>query len=232
MTSAESRYPSSGPPTKSTNYGNAFRISLHPNPQLLFNRLIIQARPQIPVHRWWPIEGFRSWGLFLLNSRGNFSGPEIWFVFVAFAFKSKVSIILRIIQWNYKLTWQNWLVCGLGTVLLFNWLDFRICLCPRKVSGPFEKRAPVSQTDLNKSLVPSFAKDTCGNALLFIFRVGSYWRWHCCDVRRYGAYDLRSTYSAWNRGPDGWRGKSLASFLPCRFLTRSKLICKLSSKQC
>ena len=32
----------------------------------------------------------------------------------------KVSIILKIIQWNYHLTKQNWLVCGLGTVQLFN----------------------------------------------------------------------------------------------------------------
>ena len=32
------------------------------------------------------------------RSRGNFSGPESCFVFVVFAFKIKVSIILKIIQ--------------------------------------------------------------------------------------------------------------------------------------
>ena len=46
---------------------------------------------------------FRTWGLFL-ESLDNFSGSESCFVFVVFAFKIKVSIILKIIQWTYQLT--------------------------------------------------------------------------------------------------------------------------------
>jgi len=51
------------------------------------------------------------------ESRDNFSGPESCFVFIVFAFKIKVLIILKIMQWNYKLTKQNWMVFGLATVL-------------------------------------------------------------------------------------------------------------------
>ena len=51
------------------------------------------------------------------ESRDNFSAPESCFVFIVFAFKIKVSIILKIMQWNYKLTKQNWMVFGLATVL-------------------------------------------------------------------------------------------------------------------
>ena len=45
-------------------------------------------------------------------------------MFAVFAFKIKVSIILKIIQWNYQLKNQNWAVYELGTVLLFKrfWL--------------------------------------------------------------------------------------------------------------
>ena len=45
-------------------------------------------------------------------------------MFALFAFKIKVSIILKIIQWNYQLKNQNWAVYKLGTVLLFKrfWL--------------------------------------------------------------------------------------------------------------
>ena len=56
-------------------------------------------------------------GLFL-QSPDNVSAPKSGFVFVVFAFKIKVPI-------NLKMTWkQNWLVCELGTVVLFNrfWL--------------------------------------------------------------------------------------------------------------
>ena len=47
-----------------------------------------------------------SWSLFIIFYRksGNFSDPENCFVFVVFSFKTKVSIILKIIQWNYRLT--------------------------------------------------------------------------------------------------------------------------------
>ena len=58
----------------------------------------------------------KTWGLFL-QSPGNFSGLESCFVF---AFKIKVSIILKIKKWNYQLSKQFGVVCGLGTVLIFN----------------------------------------------------------------------------------------------------------------
>ena len=79
----------------------------------------------------------KTWDLFL-QSPGNFSGPESCFVF---AFKIKVSIILKITQWNYQLSKQFGVVCGLGTVLIFNRFWF-YCLRARKVSGSFEKWAP------------------------------------------------------------------------------------------
>ena len=44
------------------------------------------------------------------ESPGNFSGPESCFVFAAFTFKIKVSIILKIIKLNNQLKKQNWLV--------------------------------------------------------------------------------------------------------------------------
>ena len=50
----------------------------------------------------------------------SFSGPESYFMLAVFAFKFNVSKILKMIQWNYQLTKQNWLACELGTVLLFN----------------------------------------------------------------------------------------------------------------
>ena len=84
----------------------------------------------------------RLWvpGVFL-ESPGNYSGPESCFVFVAFTFKIKVLIILKIREWNYQLTKQNWLVYGPGTVLLFSRFGFH-CLRARKVFGPFGKPAP------------------------------------------------------------------------------------------
>jgi len=64
----------------------------------------------------------RSRGPFI-ESPDNSSGPKS--PFALFAFKIKVSIILKMIQWNYQLTKQNWLVCELGTLLLFNWFWFQ-----------------------------------------------------------------------------------------------------------
>jgi len=48
-----------------------------------------------------------------LERPGKFSGPESYFVFTVFTFRIKISIILKMIQWNYQLTKQNWLVCEL-----------------------------------------------------------------------------------------------------------------------
>ena len=56
---------------------------------------------------------FRIWGPFL-ESPGNFSGPESWIMMAGFAFKVKVSIILKMMKWNYQLTKQNWLACELS----------------------------------------------------------------------------------------------------------------------
>ena len=53
-------------------------------------------------------------------------------MFAAFAFKIKVLIIVKMIQWNYQLAKQNWLVCTPGTVLLFNRFWFQLKL----PSGP------------------------------------------------------------------------------------------------
>ena len=61
----------------------------------------------------------KTWGLFL-QTPGNFSGRESCFVFAVFAFKIKVSIILKTTQWNYQLSKQFGVVCELGTVLIFN----------------------------------------------------------------------------------------------------------------
>ena len=82
----------------------------------------------------------KTWGLFL-QSPGNFSGPESCFVFAVFAFKIKVSIILKITQWNYQILKQFGVVGGLGTVLIFNRFWF-YCLRAQKVSESFEKWAP------------------------------------------------------------------------------------------
>ena len=38
-------------------------------------------------------------------------------MFVVFAFKINVSIILKMIQLKYQLTKQNWPICELGTVI-------------------------------------------------------------------------------------------------------------------
>ena len=79
----------------------------------------------------------KTWGLFL-QCPGNFPGPESCFVF---AFKIKVSVILKITKWNYQLSKQFEVVCGLGTVLIFNRFWF-YCLRAGKVSRSFEKWAP------------------------------------------------------------------------------------------
>ena len=84
------------------------------------------------------------WGnedLVFLESPGNYSGQESCFVFVAFTFKIKVLIMLKIREWNYQLTEQNLLVYRSGTVLPFNRFGFH-CLRARKVFRPFGKPAP------------------------------------------------------------------------------------------
>ena len=69
--------------------------------------------------------GYNGPGGPFLESPDNFLGPKSCFIFAVFAFKIKVSIILKMIQWNYQLMKQNWPVSELGTVLLFNRLWFQ-----------------------------------------------------------------------------------------------------------
>ena len=75
----------------------------------------------------------QSWGPFR-ESADNFLGPKNYFMFAAFAFMMKVSIILIMIQWNYELTKKNWPVCVLGTVLLFDRFWFAAFAFMMKVS--------------------------------------------------------------------------------------------------
>ena len=75
----------------------------------------------------------RSWRPFR-ESADNFLGPKSYFMFAAFAFMMKVSIILIMIQWNCELTKKNWPVCVLGTVLLFDRFWFAAFAFMMKVS--------------------------------------------------------------------------------------------------
>ena len=65
-------------------------------------RMFSQATDAHP-HR----KRFATRGLFFF-----FSGLESCFVFSVFALKIKVSIILKMMKWNYQLTKQHWLVCA------------------------------------------------------------------------------------------------------------------------
>ena len=98
-----------------------------------------------PTNRFWKAKScnfhFHKNDVTCLLVQMAYSGPESCFVFVAFTFKIKVLIILKIIEWNYLLTKQNWQVYGPGSVLLFNRFGFH-CLRARKVFGPFGKPAP------------------------------------------------------------------------------------------
>ena len=54
-----------------------------------------------------------SWPWFV---KGPKAQCDKLFYVAVFAFKIKVSIILKKVQWNYKLTEQNWRVCELSTL--------------------------------------------------------------------------------------------------------------------
>ena len=84
------------------------------------------------------------------ESPDNFSGLKSCFTF---AFRIKVSIILKTIQWNYNLTKQNWAVWQWAIKELWYYsadLDFKICLRPRKV----EKQAPEQLPGLSREKGP------------------------------------------------------------------------------
>ena len=70
-----------------------------------------------------------------LESPDNFLGPKSSFTFVVLAFKIKVSITLKMRQCNHQLTKQNWPVCELGTVPLFNRFWFQNLPRTRRVTG-------------------------------------------------------------------------------------------------
>ena len=88
---------------------------------------------------------FVSWGPFL-ESTVNFSGPESCFCLPGLYWRSRYQWLEKWSNETIYLTKQNWLVCQLGTVLLFNrfWFEiwFEICLGAWNVIGPFEKRSP------------------------------------------------------------------------------------------
>ena len=67
------------------------------------------------------------WALFL-ESPDGFSGLESCSKFSMFTFKINVLRNLKMIQWNYQSSKQNWLVCEPRTMLLFNrfWFEYLI----------------------------------------------------------------------------------------------------------
>ena len=62
---------------------------------------------------------FLFWALFL-ESPDGFADPESRSKFAMITFKINVLRNLKMIQWNYQSSKQNWLVCELRTLLLFN----------------------------------------------------------------------------------------------------------------
>ena len=86
--------------------------------------------------------GFFSKSLVLCLISASETRARTCFMLAVFAFKIKVSIILKMIQWNYQLTMQNWFVsyelCYHSTGFYFKIQ----CLRVRKVMGTFEKPAP------------------------------------------------------------------------------------------
>ena len=66
------------------------------------------------------------WALFLEIPDG-FAGPESCSKFAMITFKINVLRNLKMIQWNYQSSKQNWLACELRTMLLFNRFWFK-CL--------------------------------------------------------------------------------------------------------
>ena len=67
----------------------------------------------------------------------NFRARKLPCMFVVFALKTKVSIIiLKMVQSNYQLTKPNGPVCEPGTVVLFNRFWFQnLSFAPKKLSG-------------------------------------------------------------------------------------------------
>ena len=68
--------------------------------------------------------------------------PEKLFYVCRVCIQDQSSIILKMIQWNYQLTKQNWLVCELGTLLLFNWFWFQNLLSDPKSYRAFRETGP------------------------------------------------------------------------------------------
>ena len=89
-------------------------------------------------------------------------GPEARFLKAPITFRAQKpvlclsclhsrSIILKMIQWNYQFTKQNWPVCGPGTMLLFNRFWFQNLPLYAKSYLVFRERSPWSQLE-NKTI--------------------------------------------------------------------------------
>ena len=102
--------------------------------KIRFKKLLTKNRSKSTVYSLftpWRV----AWSLFL-ESPGIFWGRKNCFMFAVFAFKTIVSIILKMIQWNYQFTKQDWPVSELRTVVLFNSFWFE-----NLSSGPKSYRA-------------------------------------------------------------------------------------------
>ena len=89
-------------------------------------------------------------------------GPEARFLKAPITFRAQKpvlclsclhsrSIILKMIQWNYQFTKQNWPVCGPGTMLLFNRFWFQNLPLYAKSYRVFRETSPWSQLE-NKTI--------------------------------------------------------------------------------
>ena len=115
-------------------------------------------------YRYCTINTEKTWGLFL-EIPGNVSGPKGCFMFAMFVFRIKVLVILKMKQWNYQLTNQNWPVLSSKLCYYSTGVDFQICLRARKVTRePSEKRAPGPKCHLHLE-----RHRLCSSSVLSIF---------------------------------------------------------------
>ena len=104
----------------------------------------------------------RTWGLFLERPAGSFSCPESYFVYTVFTFKIKVSIIVTMIQWNYQLSKQNWLVWELVA-----W----------KVSRPFKNKPLKNSDGLTICLVSVICISVKFLLICLCIKIIIFWEW-------------------------------------------------------
>ena len=75
-----------------------------------------------------------------LESPGNFSGPESWLLFPRLAIKIKFSIILKMVEWNYKLAKQK--PTGLRARNCATLQQKNLLSAPKGTGRSFEKQTP------------------------------------------------------------------------------------------